>query len=72
MLFHGRSDRLVTFTESLRLASLLPARARTHTTISQLVGHRKLTAGQGIRHPILLTKEGRRFVRFVQTLLSAV
>ena len=72
MLFHGRTDRLVPLTESLRLASLLPARARTQTTISQLVGHRKLTSGQGIRHPILLTKEGRGFVQFVRAMLSAV
>ena len=72
LLFHGRSDRLVPFTESLRLASLLPADARTQTTISQLVGHKKIAAGQGIRHHILLTKEGRRFVQFVRALLSAV
>ena len=69
VLAHGRDDRLVPFTESLRLAAELPPTARASATITRLFEHTRGSSG------IRLTdyaREGARFALLLRRVLGAV
>jgi dienelactone hydrolase len=72
ILLHGRADTLIPFTETLRLAALLPAPARVHVLVTRAVGHAK-TAGAGRpRNPLALASEAAKFALAVDRMLRAV
>lgn len=69
VLAHGRDDRLIPYTESLRLAAALPPEARASATITGLFAH---TGGsQGVRL-VDYAREGARFVGLLRRALGAV
>lgn len=57
-LIHGRSDRLVPYTESLRLAAAFPETTRVRVTITDLFAH---TEGRSVVPSISGIREGWRF-----------
>ena len=71
-LLHGRFDRLVPFSETLRLASYVPPAARCSVTITRLAGHTKTVEAAPLRNPATLTREGWRFASFVACVLGGV
>ncbi|MBI4544408.1 MAG: hypothetical protein HY703_04360 [Gemmatimonadetes bacterium] len=69
-LAHGRDDRLVPFTESLRLRRALPTRIARGCTITSLFAH-----SGGARHdlgPGGLSSEALRFLRLLHRILDLV
>lgn len=68
-LSHGRADRLIPFTESLRLTSLLPAHLDATCTITGLFAH---SAGAGKLHPVAWGRETLTFVRLLNRALYSV
>ena len=67
ILAHGRDDRLVPFTETLRLAQALPPQFLTGTAITSLFAH-----SGGAQHglgPFGLARETARFVRMIRRIL---
>jgi pimeloyl-ACP methyl ester carboxylesterase len=72
VLLHGHADRLVPFSETLRLAQLVPARVRRNVTVTKLLGHTRRSETASIRNPRVLAGESTAFVRFVHTMLTAV
>lgn len=72
ILLHGRADTLIPFTETLRLAGLLPAAAPSHVLITQAVGHAKTTGAGPPRNPILLAREAAKFALTVGRMLRSV
>ena len=71
-LLHGRFDRLVPFSETLRLASEVPPAARCSVTITRLAGHTKTAEAGPLRNPATLTREGWAFASFVAGVLGGV
>ena len=69
ILSHGRQDRLIPFTETLRLTSMLPPRVRPSATITGLFAH---SAAAGMRHPVAWARETTRFVGLLNRALYAV
>jgi len=70
LLAHGRDDRLVPFTETLRLGAAIPDQCRDSLTVTSLFAHSGLnTAALG---PIGLGREAARFARLLQRLLALV
>ncbi len=69
VLSHGRTDRLIPFTETLRLETLLPPGAEVSTTITGLFAH---SAGAGWLHPVDQVRETMTFVRLLNGALGAV
>lgn len=68
-LFHGRGDRLVPFTESLRLRDALPAGLPAHVTVTGLFAHSAEN-----RPPTIVDRmrEGLIFFRGLQRMLGSV
>jgi len=69
ILSHGRADRLIPWTESLRLQALMPPTAGVATTITGLFAH---SAHAGWMHPLDRVREAGLFVRLLNDALSAV
>jgi pimeloyl-ACP methyl ester carboxylesterase len=69
ILSHGRADRLIPWTESLRLQSMMPPAARVSTTITGLFAH---SAHAGWMHPLDRVRETAQFIRLLNDALSAV
>lgn len=69
VLSHGRADRLIPWTETLRLAALLPPAAGRSVTITGLFAH---SAHAGWMHPLARAREAARFVRLLNGALAAV
>lgn len=69
ILSHGRADRLIPWTESLRLRSLMPPSADVSTTITGLFAH---SAHAGLLHPIDRARETAQFIRLLNQALAAV
>ncbi len=70
LLAHGRDDRLVPFTETLRLGQAIPRHCRDSLTVTSLFAHSALNAGP--RGPIGLGREAVRFIRLLHRLLGFV
>jgi pimeloyl-ACP methyl ester carboxylesterase len=70
VLLHGRQDRLVPFTESLRLADMLPAVVPRRVTITRLLGHAKMQDAGTPLNPLSFAAEARRFVATIHDLLA--
>jgi hypothetical protein len=67
VLSHGRQDRLIPYTETLRLMSMLPPEARASVTITGLFAH---SAGAWL-HPVHWLRETSLFVRLLDQALYA-
>lgn len=72
VLLHGRADRLIPFTESLRLAEHLPAAALRRVTITRLFGHTRSREARPPRNPLARARELVEFTATIQALLAAV
>lgn len=71
VLLHGRGDRLIPFTETLRLASLLPSTAHASVHITGLIGHAKAEKSTA-RNQLAALKEVVPFARTAKRLLERV
>jgi hypothetical protein len=71
-LIHGRQDTLVPFTETHRLASLLPRGAHQATLTTRLVGHAKAASTELLQSPATLVREAWRFAATMRRMLRAV
>jgi pimeloyl-ACP methyl ester carboxylesterase len=69
VLSHGRADRLIPFTETLRLQTLLPAAVRPSVTITGLFAH---SSHAGWLHPLDRAREAGLFIRLLNDALAAV
>lgn len=69
ILSHGRADRLIPYTETLRLRTLLPPAVSPSVTITGLLAH---SAHAGWMHPLERARESARFVRLLNAALAAV
>lgn len=68
-LIHGRFDRLVPYTESLRLAEAFPPGARVRVTVTRLFSH---TEGRALLPGISGALEGWRFFAALRRVLGLV
>ncbi len=68
-LVHGREDRLIPFTETLRLAAAFPAEAALQVTVTALFSHSR---NRPIRAGVRAVREGWRFVRMLRRMVSLV
>ncbi|HEX6558787.1 MAG TPA: hypothetical protein VF021_04975, partial [Longimicrobiales bacterium] len=70
VLAHGRDDRLVPYTETLRARRRLPADILERCTITSLFAHSGGTEpGLG---PIGMTREAVRFIRVLHQILTTL
>ncbi|MBB4637012.1 dienelactone hydrolase family protein [Longimicrobium terrae] len=69
VLSHGRADRLVPYTETLRIQSLLPAEADVSVAITGLFAH---SAHAGAMHPFTRAREAGVFIRLLNQALGSV
>jgi pimeloyl-ACP methyl ester carboxylesterase len=70
LLAHGRDDRLIPFTETIRLERTLPAAVLRGRTITSLFAHSGGTqSGLG---PLGIAREGMRFVNLLRRTLALV
>jgi pimeloyl-ACP methyl ester carboxylesterase len=67
IIAHGRDDRLVPFTEAVRLAREMPARTIRRVTVTELFQHSGGTT-QGLG-PVGLAREGTRFLGLLGAIL---
>jgi pimeloyl-ACP methyl ester carboxylesterase len=72
MLLHGAADRLVPYTETLRLARAIPAASLRRVTITKLLGHTKRSEAGRVWNPLALGREGWEFARFIDEMLAMV
>jgi pimeloyl-ACP methyl ester carboxylesterase len=72
MLLHGAADRLVPYTETLRLARAVPAASLRRVTITRLLGHTKRSEAGRVWNPLMLGREGWGFARFIDEMLAMV
>lgn len=68
VLSHGRADRLIPYTETLRLSAAMPAEARATTIITGLFAH----STHSVLHPLAWARESLGFVRLLNRSLGAV
>ncbi len=68
-LVHGRGDRLIPFTETLRMADTLPPDADVRATVTGLFSHSRQSDTHGSRG---ILGEGWRFVRALSGVLGLV
>jgi pimeloyl-ACP methyl ester carboxylesterase len=68
-LTHGRADRLIPFTETLRLCSLIPAHVDASCTVTGLFAH---SAGATGIHPLAWARETLTFVRLLNRALYSL
>lgn len=71
-LLHGRGDRLIPYTECLRLCEALPAHVERRPTVTRLLGHTKRSEAAGLFNPLTMSAELRTFARFATDLVSAL
>lgn len=69
ILSHGRADRLIPYTETLRMRELMPPRVDLYTAITGLFAH---STGAALRHPVDWARESTAFVRLLAKALGAV
>lgn len=69
VLAHGREDRLIPFTESLRLQSMLPPESNASATITGLFAHSSRQSGVRVA---AYAREAARFARLLHRALGAV
>jgi pimeloyl-ACP methyl ester carboxylesterase len=70
LVAHGRDDRLIPFSESVRLGRILPARQLVGVTITSLFQHSGATqSGLG---PIGIAREAARFLLLIRRVLRIV
>jgi len=69
VLSHGRADRLIPYTETLRLQSLMPPAADTSVAITGLFAH---SSHAGWMHPMDRVREAAVFIRLLNQALAAV
>ncbi|HEX8395451.1 MAG TPA: hypothetical protein VF665_24080 [Longimicrobium sp.] len=69
VLSHGRADRLVPYTETLRIQSLLPPQADVSVAITGLFAH---SAHAGAMHPIRRVREAGVFINLLNQALGAL
>lgn len=69
ILTHGRQDRLIPFTETLRLMEMMPPHVDASATITGLFAH---SAAGRMRHPVAWARETGRFVGLLNRALNAV
>jgi hypothetical protein len=69
VLSHGRADRLIPFTETLRLRAQMPAHADCSAYVTGLFAH---SAHAGWMHPVARAREAARFVRLLNDALGAI
>ena len=69
ILSHGRADRLIPYTETLRLQKLLPPALKPSVTITGLFAH---SAHAGWMHPLERLRESAQFIRLLNDALGAV
>ena len=69
VLSHGRADRLIPWTETLRLHRLLAPSVDVSATVTGLFAH---SAHAGWMHPLERARETGRFVRLLNEALGAV
>lgn len=69
VLSHGRADRLIPYTETLRLQTLLPPVAKPSVTITGLFAH---SSHAGWLHPLDRARESGLFIRLLNDALAAV
>jgi pimeloyl-ACP methyl ester carboxylesterase len=68
-LIHGRGDRLIPYTETMRLGRQLPAAARRGVTVTGLFGH---TAGHSPESLIERVREGATFFEAMRAVVNTV
>lgn len=68
-LIHGREDRLIPYTETLRLRAAFPKDAPVRATITRLFSHSREAS---IRAGVELAREGWRFFRVLRRVLDLV
>jgi predicted esterase len=68
-LFHGRGDRLIPFTEGMRLKARLSAAAGQSLTVTGLFDH---SAGRAPASALARAREGARFFESIRGLLNTV
>lgn len=71
-LLHGRGDHLVPWSETLRLASELPAATRRNVTLTRLLGHTKRGEAGALRNPLVLGGEVAGFARWAHAVVTAL
>jgi pimeloyl-ACP methyl ester carboxylesterase len=69
ILSHGRADRLIPYTETLRLQTLLPPALKPSVTITGLFAH---SAHAGWMGPLARVRESAQFIRLLNDALAAV
>ncbi|WP_420129942.1 dienelactone hydrolase family protein [Longimicrobium sp.] len=69
ILSHGRADRLIPYTETLRLRTLLPSTVTPSVTITGLFAH---SAHAGWMHPLDRVRETAQFIRLLNDALGAM
>lgn len=69
VLSHGRADRLIPYTETLRLQSLMPPAVDTSVAITGLFAH---SSHAGWMHPMDRVREAGVFIRLLNQALAAV
>lgn len=69
---HGRADRLIPFTETLRLAENLPAVAVRRVTITRLFGHTRSREARPLRNPLTRGRAHAEFAETINTLLASL
>jgi pimeloyl-ACP methyl ester carboxylesterase len=72
VLMHGESDRLVPYSETLRLAREVPVEYLKSVTVTKLLGHTRRSEAAGLRNPRVFAREAGAFVGFIHALLGAV
>jgi len=68
VLSHGRADRLIPYTETLRLAESMPAEVRASTNITGLFAH----STHSVLHPFTRIRESIGFLQLLNRSLSAL
>lgn len=69
VLSHGRADRLIPYTETLRLQSVLPETADVSVTITGLFAH---SGHSALEHPFARAREAAVFIRLLNQALGAI
>lgn len=69
ILSHGRADRLIPWTESLRLHAMMPPAADVSMTVTGLFAH---STHAGWMHPLDRLRESAQFIRLLNDALGAV
>jgi dienelactone hydrolase len=71
-LLHGEADRLIPYSETLRLAQAVPREQMRSVTVTKLLGHTKRAEAASIGNPRTLVREARSFTGFIRTILRTV